>query len=269
MFYGATSISHSSRFAWFELNESDRAVASIGKEMRYEFKRLDILGTRFPYHPHHNVRHVAMKDAILSCAEREVLVLACGKGIVEYLLPDGIRCLSADISSNEIEAAMEVNRYKPNRQFLVADIFRVEEVLGQQTFPVVAISELIEHLDKDRLALENARRHLRPGGWLVLTVPNTDRFHNRVRRLLGRQPFLMTPDHKREYTVAGARRLLEEIGLVVVRWRGIWFDFPRPYWVEKYISPYSKLRSMLATLFPQSATFHLFVCRSPGPVGLI
>lgn len=233
--------------------------------MRYEFRRLDILGARFPYHPHHNVRHVAVKDAVLSCAEQEVLVLGCGKGIVEYLLPDGIRCFSADISEKEIEAAREVNRYKPNRQFLVADIFRAEEVLGRQTFPVVAISEVIEHLDDDRLALQKACRHIRPGGWLVLTVPNTDRFHNRLLRLLGRRPFLMTPDHKREYTVTGAQRLLADLGLSVVRWRGIWFDFPRPYWVEKYISPYSKLRSALAALFPRWATFFLFVCRSSGP----
>lgn len=235
--------------------------------MRYEYKRLDILGARFPNHPHHHVRHLAMKDAILRCDGQEVLVLGCGKGIVEYLLPDGFRCVSVDISDREIRAAIEINQYKPNREFHVGDIFRAAEVLGERKFPVVAISEVIEHLDDDRLALQIACQHIQPGGWLVLTVPNTNRFHNWLLRVLRRKPFLMTREHVREYTVANARRLLTDLGFSIAGWRGIWFDFPRPYRVEKYISPYSRARSVLAALFPRWATYLLFVCKAPESNG--
>jgi len=31
--------------------------------MRYGLRRPDQLGARFPYHPHHNIRHLAVKDA--------------------------------------------------------------------------------------------------------------------------------------------------------------------------------------------------------------
>jgi 2-polyprenyl-3-methyl-5-hydroxy-6-metoxy-1,4-benzoquinol methylase len=232
--------------------------------MRYEFKRLDVLGAFYPNHPHHNVRHVAVKDAILRCDATQLLVLGCGKGLVEYLLPDGLRCISLDLGEKEIEAASRINRYKQNREFRVGDIFRVAETLGERKFPVVAISEVIEHLDDDELALRNACEHVLPGGCLVLTVPNEMRFHNWLLKLLGRKPFLMTGDHMREYTFASASRLLTKVGLSIVRWRGVWFDFPRPYQVEKFISPYSKARTILASLFPHRATYFLFVCTFSG-----
>ncbi len=235
--------------------------------MRYEFKRLDILGARFPHHPNHNTRYVAMKDAILSCGQQEVLILGCGRGIVEYLLPDGMRCVSVDISEEQIQVAMEINRYKANREFHTGDIYRTEQVLDQRKFGVLAISEVIEHLPDDRLALQTACRHLLPGGSLILTVPNFGRFHNRLRQLMGRKPFLMAADHLREYTAEGVRRVLAELGFTSVRWRGVWFDFPRPYWVEKYVSPYSKLRSAMAALFPHWATYFLFSGRFSGLAG--
>ena len=233
-------------------------------EMRYEYTRLELLGARVPYHPHNNVRYVAIMDAIVSCRVREVLVLGCGLGIVEYLLPGGIRCVSIDRNEEFIQMAREINRYTPFCDFHVGDIFRLEQVLGQRKFRLVMISEVIEHLEDDRLALQNACRHILPDGWLVLTVPNKNRFYNRLRRLRGRAPYLMATDHRREYTFTGARRLLEELGLSIVNWQGVWFDFPRPYQVEKYISPYSKLRFVLAALFPRWATYFLLVCKFSG-----
>lgn len=41
-----------------------------------------------------------------------------------------------------------------------------------QKFDVVVAGELIEHLSNPGLFLDNARRHLVPGGFLVLTTPN-------------------------------------------------------------------------------------------------
>lgn len=151
--------------------------------MRYELKRLNRLGTQFPYHPNHNVRHLAVTDAVLSCDGKQVLVLGCGRGLVEYLLPDGMTCVSIDADKGEIETAMEINRYKRNRNFHVGDIYDCDQILGQARFPTVVISEVIEHLPDDRQALKNAHRHLLPGGSLVLTVPNIDRCHNRLLTL--------------------------------------------------------------------------------------
>src|ERR1700747_3131094 len=91
--------------------------------MRYELKRLDAALARFPNHPHHNIRHLAIKDEVLRVGGNSVLVLGCGKGMVEYVMPHGLSCVSVDISPKEIEAANELNRYLGNRCFMVGDIY--------------------------------------------------------------------------------------------------------------------------------------------------
>ncbi len=227
--------------------------------MRYELKRLDIALARFPNHPHHNIRHLAIKDEVLRSAGHSLLVLGCGKGIVEYLLPHGLSCVSVDIDPNEVGAARELNRFLRNRSFMVGDIYNLP--FPKKKFQMVVISEVIEHLEDDMGALKSARACLGSEGRFILTVPNRLRFHNWLLRLSGREPFRMTSEHVREYTTSEARTLLEQTGFEIVKQRGIWFEFPRPYFVEKFVSPYSKLRSMLAALFPHRATYLMFVCR--------
>ena len=227
--------------------------------MRYELRRLDIALARFPNHPHHNIRHLAIKDEVLRRGGNPVLVLGCGKGIVEYLLPHGLSCVSVDIDPTEVDAAKELNRFLRNRCFMIADIYHLP---FKRKFHTVVISEVIEHLQDDRRALRVARECMETGGYFVLTVPNRLRFHNRLLHLFHRQPFLMTSEHVREYTAPEARSLLREMGFQVVKQRGIWFDFPRPYFIEKLISPYSRLRQLFAMMFPELATYLLFVCRN-------
>ena len=164
--------------------------------MRYELRRLEILAAFYPDHPNHSVRYMALKDAALACPKaNNVLVLGCGRGIVEFLLTEGWRCTSVDISENQIEAAQEINRFKRNRTFYVDDIFHLRSIPANSRFNLVIISEVIEHLDDDRGALLVAYDRLEPGGHFILTVPNQRRFHNTLRRMFRREPFLMTSDH--------------------------------------------------------------------------
>src|SRR5438128_908568 len=106
--------------------------------MRYEMKRLEWLGVHVPNHPHHGWRHVALKDEILKSNAEEILVLGCGKGLLEFLLPDGLSCTSVDVSEREIHAAKDINRYKNNRDFRVGDIYNLDKTLGSKQFPLIS-----------------------------------------------------------------------------------------------------------------------------------
>lgn len=232
--------------------------------MRYELKRLEILSAFFPDHPNHNIRYLALKDAAADCpGVKRVLVLGCGRGFVEYMLTDGWETLSVDISEAQIETARAVNRYKRNRQFFVGDIFNLGETLQDRVFDMVIISEVIEHIEQDGEALRIAYGRLRPGGYFLLTVPNRYRFHNALRRLVRRAPFLMTAEHLREYEPGAIRGLLRQAGFEIRRRRGVWFEFPRPAVAERFIGPTSRVRNLLAMLFPGWATYLMFVCRKP------
>jgi len=71
----------------------------------------------------------------------------------------------------------------------------------------VLLLDVIEHLDDDVAALETARRALRPGGLLVITVPAYRWLWSGHDVALG---------HRRRYSARGLARLVERAGLHVV-----------------------------------------------------
>ena len=71
----------------------------------------------------------------------------------------------------------------------------------------VLLLDVIEHLDADVAALETARRALRPGGLLVITVPAYRWLWSGHDVALG---------HRRRYTARGLARLVERAGFHVV-----------------------------------------------------
>jgi 2-polyprenyl-3-methyl-5-hydroxy-6-metoxy-1,4-benzoquinol methylase len=81
--------------------------------------------------------------------------------------------------------------------------------LGRQ-FDVVFAGELIEHLDDVRGFLSSVRRHLAPGGRLVLTTPNAFYVGNFVYRLGGHSR--VHPEHTGWYCEDTLRRVLTTNG---------------------------------------------------------
>src|SRR2546426_12019635 len=73
--------------------------------------------------------------------------------------------------------------------------------------PILLLLDVIEHLDADVAALETARRALRPGGLLVITVPAYRWLWSGHDVALG---------HRRRYTTRGLSRVVERAGLSVV-----------------------------------------------------
>ena len=92
-------------------------------------------------------------------------------------------------------------------------------------YDVVVCAEVIEHLPISAVhPLRLLATALRPGGWLVLQTPNAARLTNRLRLLVGRNPFeplrgdLVSPGHIREYTVAEVFELGRAAGLEPGGW---------------------------------------------------
>lgn len=92
-------------------------------------------------------------------------------------------------------------------------------------YDLVVCAEVIEHLPVSPVpALRFLGAALRPGGWLVLQTPNAARIGNRLRLLVGRNPFeplredSADPGHVREYTVEELLALGRAAGLETGGW---------------------------------------------------
>jgi SAM-dependent methyltransferase len=79
------------------------------------------------------------------------------------------------------------------------------------SFDIVVCNQVFEHLKNIWLPLSEAFHVLKPGGHLVISVPNLASFHNRVLLAVGRQPTSIRTlgPHVRGYTLSELTDLLE------------------------------------------------------------
>ena len=115
---------------------------------------------------------------------RTVLDIGAGSGIGR---PDWMHALVASVADEavgiELDAALAERARTMGFTVVAGDAQTME--LGR-TFQVVWAGEVVEHLSCVGGFLDAARRHLEPGGTLVLTTPNAFAVSNFVYRIGGR-----------------------------------------------------------------------------------
>lgn len=135
------------------------------------------------------------------------LEVGCGTGFVVSRLAREFPHVRFGASELFAEAMEFVKRRVPS-----ADVYQFDarEIPFRDEFDVVGAFDVVEHIDEDVRVLAEMRRALRPGGGLLLTVPQ--------------HPFLWGPSddfahHKRRYTRALLRARLEQAGFRVLAFR--------------------------------------------------
>jgi len=137
------------------------------------------------------------------CAQangRDILDIGCSQGIVCLILGrEGFHCAGIDIESASIAVAQEalakedeIVRQRVSLQ--VADA--VQLPFPDESFDTVVLGEILEHLVHPARVLAQARRVLRPGARLVVTVPYGLNAH---------------PDHKRTFYPISLLELLQPL----------------------------------------------------------
>ncbi len=135
---------------------------------------------------------------------RDVLEIGCGRGLTGALIRKRLGCRVTGIELNPVAARGAVARLD---RIIVGDVLEVDP---GGAFDAVVATELFEHLTDQGAFLRRVRRWLRPGGRLVLSVPNVGH-HSIVADLLaGRWDYLpiglLCRTHYRFFT----RRTLEQ-----------------------------------------------------------
>jgi len=110
-------------------------------------------------------------------------------------------------------------------------------------FDTVIAAEIIEHLYDTDLFLKELKRVLKPGGTLVMSIPNMTSFSNRIRMLFGAYPRngeyrAGGAGHIRFYTAPVFKAQVEEAGFQVLQFAGCNLPLPMhhpaiPRWIKK------------------------------------
>jgi protein O-GlcNAc transferase len=100
------------------------------------------------------------------------------------------------------------------------------EFTPAQTFDVISMADVLEHMPFPKLALERARKLLAPGGALFVSMPNLDAFAWRDLDTRGANPYWAEIEHLHNFGRKRLYALLEEMGFT-----------PRRYGIsERYIA---------------------------------
>jgi SAM-dependent methyltransferase len=137
------------------------------------------------------------------------------------------------------------------------------------SFDVVSSFAVIEHLHESPRQLLNAMgRYARPGGWLVVTTPNSVNLRKRISVLFGRTnyppvgQFLnargLWRGHVREYTLSELTHVCKDSGFEIVANR----TFEHIAY-ERLSMPLRQVYLLLGTLLPTLRSGLLVVCRKP------
>lgn len=83
------------------------------------------------------------------------------------------------------------------------------------TFDLIFAGDLIEHLSNPGLFLANCRKHLAPGGRLLITTPSAFNLFNLAEKLTKREP-TVNADHTCYFNSKTLKKLLEKNGMEAV-----------------------------------------------------
>ncbi len=148
---------------------------------------------------------------------RDVLEVGCGQGALGARLARRYDYLG--LEPDQASCAVAQRRIKAAGRGEVRNIG--VDGLGPAQFDLVCAFEVLEHIDDDVAAVRQWAARLRPGGWLLLSVPAHQRRYGPADELVG---------HFRRYDPAAITALLASCGLTDIEVRQ--YGFPLGYALE-------------------------------------
>jgi SAM-dependent methyltransferase len=137
-----------------------------------------------------------------------ILDIGCGTSRIVQMLP---QVVGMDVAIRKLRWLRS-----PGRDLIQASLTHIP--FRDHAFNAVICSEVIEHIPRDRVDIGEMVRKIRPGGTLILSTPDYSRWVWRALEWAYGKVFPggYVHEHINQYTNAGLRRELEELGLEVL-----------------------------------------------------
>ncbi len=139
---------------------------------------------------------------------------------------------------------------------------------NDNTFDLITMVEVIEHVFDTDFVLKEVYRILRPGGYFFITTPNLCSLHNRIKILLGGHPKFLeynitnkTADHIRVYTFKALENQLKRHGFIIIKKTTGNFPWPMANnWMPKSLK---KIAAKMADVAPTLGMDIILCYRKP------
>jgi SAM-dependent methyltransferase len=153
------------------------------------------------------------------------LDIGCGSGLITKALAEASgEVVAVDVNEDAIDVSRRALGEASTVHLKAVDVFNSSETVSEwrESFDLVVLSEVLEHIPDDRGALATAGQLLSDRGWLLLTVPGDPKLWNAEDERAG---------HVRRYTREELRRKLTDSGFEIdelINW-----GFPLTKWLYR------------------------------------
>lgn len=166
------------------------------KYMQHHFAELGKLESDF--------RNKNLNNLVISKLKGKTLLdIGCGVGHVLHLAKKkGLDVYGAEPDKKLIEIGEKI--YKEDLHMKPCDVFGIK--VFKKRFDNIIMIDVLEHIEKDKEALKEIKKHIAPGGQLVIVVPAYQFLYGPRDKEIG---------HFRRYTAGGLAQRLEAAGYAI------------------------------------------------------
>ncbi len=182
-------------------------------------------GTLQSYGPRFISRRRLIRRLVKAVGPQRSLDIGCGSGLMTKVLAEASgEVVAVDVSEEAIDVTRGALGEATTVHLKAVDVFNSSEAVSEwrESFDLVMLSEVLEHIPDDEGALATARELLGDRGWLLLTVPGDPNLWNVDDERAG---------HVRRYTREELNRKLTERGFQIheiINW-----GFPLTKWLYR------------------------------------
>ncbi len=155
------------------------------KNSDFQKKRYEDFNS-YDYEKNHGDRIKKVLSLFEPCPHGRILDIGCGDGYITQIIgrKTGAEMHGCDISRSALKDAEKKGVIAAE-----ADLDGGKLPYQDKYFDAVFAGEVIEHVFDTDTFIEEIRRVLKDGGYLVLTTPNLGAWYNRIALLFGWQPW--------------------------------------------------------------------------------
>ncbi len=180
----------------------------------------------------HPVSTHAVQFQLIPVGSR-VLDVGCHTGILGAALKEKKQCEVIGIDNDERAIAVAGDRLDSVRLVnLEVDSWSdLMLTLGLANFDIILFGDVIEHTREPQQILSEARKLLKPGGKVIVSLPNVANLRVRLGLLFGNFDYgdsgILDKSHLRFFTQKSARELVGEAGYKIVAERYSGYSLPK------------------------------------------